>query len=60
MGRFIEGEEIISKNPNLAYLYARNIIEGRWERGEMAIFQNRKIAYLYKQYIREAEKNISK
>lgn len=38
--RFEEGEEIISKNPNISLRYAKEIIKGRFEKCEETISEN--------------------
>jgi len=46
-GRWIEGEEIIKKDPGYAYKYAINVIKGRWIEGEEEIKKNPGYAYYY-------------
>ena len=48
---FEAGERAIMKSSFYAYLYAENIIEGRWEAGEPAIIKDPKYAYQYANYI---------
>jgi hypothetical protein len=43
----LEGETIIATTPKYAYLYARNVIEGRWVEGEPIIAAEPEYAYMY-------------
>ena len=36
-GKFINGENIISKSPKYSYMYARHILDGRFELGDPVI-----------------------
>jgi hypothetical protein len=38
-------------DPYLAYMYARNIVGGRWPEGEATIIQHPEVAYDYARYI---------
>jgi hypothetical protein len=46
-GRFIEGEEIISKSSTYSYFYAVDVIKGRFVAGEDAIFKDKDITRHY-------------
>jgi hypothetical protein len=43
----IEAEELIAKNPQYAFFYAKNIVRGRWLTGEPAILKNPEWCYNY-------------
>jgi hypothetical protein len=45
--RFLPGEKAISRHPEMAYQYAKNIIRGRWPEGEAAIKRDPFKAYYY-------------
>jgi hypothetical protein len=45
--RFPAGEAVISKDPYLAYQYARDVIQGRWPEGESAIARDPRWAREY-------------
>jgi hypothetical protein len=46
-----EAEEVISKDADYSYLYARDILEGRFEKGEEAISKAPYYFYNYANYI---------
>jgi hypothetical protein len=46
-GRFPAGEAAIAKSPELAYLYARDVIKGPWKPGEKAITTDPLYTYAY-------------
>ena len=43
-------EEMVKKDPEWAYEYARDIIDGRWQEGEEAIKKSSQLAYQYARY----------
>ena len=45
-----DGLDIIMKDPESAYLYAKDIIKGRWPEAEPYIIKDPKFAYLYAYY----------
>jgi len=63
-GRFLEGEKVIAKDIQAAYIYARYIMNGRFPEGEKVIAKDPKYALAYARYIMngrfpEGEKAIS-
>jgi len=49
--RIPELEPIISKNAQCSYLYALNVIKGKWELGEPAISKNAYYSYLCAKHV---------
>lgn len=45
--RFPEAEPYIMKDPGVVYIYAKNIIKGRWQEAEPDIITNPFGAYMY-------------
>ena len=50
-GKFINGENIISKSPKYSYMYARHILDGRFELGDPVIATNAHYSYWYANYV---------
>ena len=46
-----ELEAVISTNSRYSYLYARDVIKGRWEPGEAIIVTNSWYSYCYASYV---------
>lgn len=46
-GRFVEAEEVISKDSTAAFKYAAFVIRDRWEMGEAAIAENEDLSLQY-------------
>ena len=46
-GRWEPGEELISKDAEHSYRYARDVVEGRWEPGEEVISKDKDLIFNY-------------
>lgn len=46
-GRFIPGEDVISKSPIWSFHYAHKVLKGRFELGEEAISKSARMSYWY-------------
>ena len=49
--RFPAGEHLIAQSPSYSFVYARDIIEGRWPMGEKAIKTNSHFEREYKRFL---------
>jgi hypothetical protein len=46
-----EAESVVATDPEYAYLYARNVIQGRWPEAEPVIAKDPQWAYTYARYV---------